>query len=93
MVFGIFPLPFYSLMRLSLIINIQGDSSMKPFLILFSSLLSISAFAHVEPGVYLGHTAIGEECSMESLSQYFENGEAHPLNERVIIKVGTRTSY
>lgn len=53
------------------------------------SLFAISASAHVEPGVYNGRTETGAACSMLAEETYFEGGVAHPLNERVKIRVGS----
>lgn len=53
----------------------------------FALLVSTSAMAHVEPGMYLGATAAGQPCSMVAKKTYFENNVKHPLNERIEIKI------
>ncbi|RYZ75277.1 MAG: hypothetical protein EOP05_08245 [Proteobacteria bacterium] len=52
-----------------------------------TSLVSFSAFAHVEPGTHTGTTAAGTACSMVAGVTYFENNAHHPLNERIKITV------
>lgn len=52
-----------------------------------TSLVSFSAFAHVEPGTHTGKTSAGVECKMEAGVTYFENNAHHPLNERIKITV------
>lgn len=62
---------------------------MKTLLLSFAALLvSVSAFAHVEPGMYKGTKADGSECSMVAGETYFEKETPHPLNERISIRVG-----
>jgi hypothetical protein len=46
-----------------------------------------NAFAHLETGTYVGKTADAKACSMEVVKVYFENGAAHPLNERALIRI------
>jgi hypothetical protein len=46
-----------------------------------------SAFAHIEPGLWSGLTPEGQECRMEVFEQTFEQGLAHPLNERIRVRV------
>lgn len=66
---------------------------MKPFLYAISTaaalFITASAFAHVEPGTYLGTDQNGKECSMHAGETYFE-GKPHPLNERIKITVNGR---
>lgn len=50
-------------------------------------LLPMTAFAHVDEGVFIGKTDDGSGCEMESLGTYFENNMKHPLNERVKLLV------
>lgn len=49
--------------------------------------VSVSAFAHVEPGVYKGTKADQSECSMTAGVTYFEKEMPHPLNERIAVTV------
>lgn len=58
---------------------------MKTVLISLISLVSISALAHIEPGVYVGATADGLACEMTAGTNYFLENKAHPLNERIEI--------
>jgi hypothetical protein len=60
---------------------------MKRILLLLLASLP-SAYAHVEPGLYTGTTPTGKACSMIAIRSFFENGLAHPLNERVVLQVG-----
>lgn len=53
--------------------------------------LSTQAFAHVDPGVYRGTTPDGKPCEMKAIGTEFENGQRHPLNERVTIEYGGET--
>ncbi len=50
-------------------------------------LLPMTAFAHIDEGVFAGKTDIGSDCEMTSLGTYFENNMRHPLNERVKLLV------
>lgn len=61
---------------------------MKAF-VFFALLVSVSAQAHVEPGVYKGTKADKSECSFIAGETYFERGTPHPLNERIQITVGS----
>ena len=60
-------------------------------LIVVSFFVSMTAFAHVEPGTYKGMISEGKECSMTAGETYFENEMHHPLNERIRITVGAQT--
>jgi hypothetical protein len=60
---------------------------MKTLLLVAGLLLSTSAFAHLEPGKYVGTTREGHECTFEVLAIRFE-GARHPLNERVDVRTG-----
>lgn len=57
------------------------------FALALSVLISVPAFAHVEDGKYVGHTADGKACEMTATGMFFENGMRHPLNERVSVTV------
>lgn len=61
---------------------------MKTVLMSVVSFLAISAFAHVEPGVYRGQTASGEVCEITAGLNYFLDNKAHPLNERIEMVYG-----
>ena len=50
-------------------------------------LVSVSAFAHVEEGRYVGHTPDGKACEMTSTGMSFEGGVHHPLTERANVVV------
>lgn len=54
---------------------------------LIVTLASLTAFAHVEPGTYVGKTAEGKDCSMIAGRTYFAGELRHPLNERVELTV------
>lgn len=51
--------------------------------ILFGTLLSISAVAHVKPGTYTGKDQNGKACQFTVGQEWFENNQHHPLNERI----------
>lgn len=54
--------------------------------ILFAFIFSgLSAFAHIEPGIYKGQTADGKTCEMTAGDNYFLDQTPHPLNERIEI--------
>ena len=53
-------------------------------------LLAGSAQAHLEKGVYSGLGLNGNPCSFEVIDIRFENGVKNPLNERVLIKLGSK---
>ncbi len=45
------------------------------------------AQGHVQPGVHAGQTAEGKDCHLVAKPTTFENGQKHPLNERIQMKV------
>ena len=45
--------------------------------------LGLSAFAHIEPGVYKGQTPDGKVCEVTAGINYFLDDVRHPLNERI----------
>ena len=49
--------------------------------------LPLTAFAHIDEGVFKGKTEDGSTCEMKSLGTYFEDNMKHPLNERVKLLV------
>ena len=53
---------------------------------LLSLAATLSAQAHISPGVYQGTDARGETCSMTVADQFYE-GARHPLNERIRLNV------
>jgi len=54
---------------------------------IFASLASVTAFAHIEPGVWKGVNPDGKECTLEVFEQTFESNLRHPLNERIRVRV------
>lgn len=64
---------------------------MKLTAVILTTFVASLALAHIEPGIYTGKTEAGEACTLESIEQHFENGQAHPLNERVTVKVNGET--
>ncbi len=64
---------------------------MKSAMALFSVLfVTLTAEAHLEKGVYSGLGLNGNPCSFEVIDIRFENGVKNPLNERVLIKYGSK---
>lgn len=64
---------------------------MKSAMALFSFLfVTLTAEAHLEKGVYSGLGLNGNPCSFEVIDIRFENGVKNPLNERVLIKLGSK---
>jgi hypothetical protein len=59
---------------------------MKSMITFIVSLISISSFAHIEPGTWTGKTSAGAECSFEAFEQTFEQDLHHPLNERIRVR-------
>lgn len=51
------------------------------------ALATSPVWAHVEEGLYRGHTAAGVACEMTSTGTHFLNDTHHPLNERVELEV------
>ncbi|MCM0606928.1 MAG: hypothetical protein KA715_12630 [Xanthomonadaceae bacterium] len=66
---------------------------MKNLLALVTILFSQSSFAHIEPGIYVGETPTGGECSIESVRQYYVDDVRHPLNERIELKMKDGTKF
>jgi hypothetical protein len=64
---------------------------MKSLILVATTLLSISAFAHIEPGTWKGVVSADANCFMDVGAQTFENNLPHPLNERIAITVGSTT--
>lgn len=60
---------------------------MKILIAALSLLVVSAAQAHLEIGTYTGVMANGQPCSLESISQWFEKNQPHPLNERVKVRV------
>ena len=56
---------------------------MKKTLLAVALLASLSAFAHVEPGNYVGKDQAGNSCSFTVGDMWFENDMHHPLTERL----------
>lgn len=56
---------------------------MSKMLIILSVFLSINAFAHVEPGNYVGKDQNGNTCSFTVGDMWFEADMHHPLTERL----------
>lgn len=52
-------------------------------ILLFVTLSSAAALAHLQVGIYSGVQANGQKCQVQVLKVYFHNNAAHPLNERV----------
>ncbi|MFZ3229724.1 MAG: hypothetical protein WA160_05940 [Pseudobdellovibrio sp.] len=65
---------------------------MKNLLLSSILLISISTFAHIDPGTWKGIVAENADCYMEVGAQTFENNLPHPLNERIAITIGS-TAY
>lgn len=65
---------------------------MKTLLVAFAALMSLSAYAHIDQGIWKGVVSPSADCFMEVGAQIFENNLPHPLNERIKIKVGS-TDY
>lgn len=55
---------------------------------LFSLAAAPRAHAHVEPGLYVGRTAQGAPCAITAVRQYYVDDVHHPLNERVVLRLG-----
>lgn len=58
------------------------------FALILTATAAAPAFAHIEPGTYVGQTADGAACSIEALRQYYVDDVHHPLNERVVLNAG-----
>lgn len=56
-------------------------------------MISNFSFAHIEPGVYIGETPDGEECSIEAIRQYYVDNFKHPLNERIELELDDGTKF
>ena len=65
---------------------------MKNLIVAAIALFSFPAFAHIEEGTWKGVVSADANCFFEVGAQTFENGLAHPLNERIEITVGS-TKY
>ena len=57
------------------------------YLVLSAFLVSLSAQAHIEPGLYTGTTPSGDACSMIAGATTFPGGMHHPLTERFALEV------
>lgn len=54
-------------------------------------LIASPVFAHIQQGEHQGKTDAGETCSLIAGAQSFVNNQAHPLNERIEIKINGET--
>lgn len=58
---------------------------MKISAFIFALLFTVTSFAGLETGKYVGTTKNGEVCAIEVVSYSYENNAKHPLNEKVLV--------
>lgn len=67
--------------------NLSMKKSVLIALAVLTSFTALSAFAHIEPGIWKGVNPDGKECVLEVFEQTFESDVRHPLNERIRVRV------
>lgn len=66
---------------------------MRMKIFLLAMMVTTSAFAHIKFGIYQGTDQMNEACQVRIVQKTYYLNKKHPLNERILIEMGSRNFF